>query len=112
MLCWPRVPKEAQLGTLQAPMNTSLALFRCWYNFFPGSADLKLHYAMRVKIKLRADIKSAAAQSCILPEFSFCLPSKSIPKAMRDLGSVSFFGNPSLLPVYQTLSTLLKYFMV
>lgn len=69
-----------------------------------------MHCAVHVKIKLRADIKNAAAQSCILPDF--CLPLKSIPTAMGYLGSMGFFGNPSLLPVYQILSTLLKYFVV
>lgn len=97
----------------QASLSTRLALLRCWDNFFsPGSADLKLHCATRVKIKLGADVKSAAAQSCILPDFPFCLPSKSIPKAMRALGSESSFGNQSSLPIYQILSTLLKYFRV
>lgn len=37
-----------------------------WYNFFPASADLKSPCAIHVKIKPRADIKSAAAQSCVL----------------------------------------------
>lgn len=69
-----------------------------------------MHCAVHVKIKLRADIKNAAAQSCILPDF--CLPLKSIPTAMGYLGRMGFFGNPSLLPVYQILSTLLKYFVV
>lgn len=70
-----------------------------------------MHCAIHVKIKLRADIKGAAAQSCILPDFSFCLALKSTPKAMGFLRRMSFFGNPSLLPIYQILSTLLKYFM-
>lgn len=68
-----------------------------------------MHSAIHTKIKVRADIKNATAQSCILPDFSFSLSLKeklSIPKAMRYLAGMSLCGNPGLLPVNQILCTL------
>lgn len=94
----------------QASLSTSLALFRCWYNSFPGSADLSLLCAVHVKIKLGAGIKNAAAQSCILPDFSFLPSFKELPQGYEMSRKLEFVWESKLVTNLSNNQYTLKIF--